>query len=379
MAEDFRKGESPETRSPWAYRIGVPFLASLAPSKDMMQNFLTVNIIANALISMLLVIWLRLYIVNWKVRMLLILMFLLSWHSMPRRVFYAPVMIDHWDKVWLLAGMIGIHKIKSWRLGPAIALLSLVSAVGVFFRETMMLIPVAVLFASNPIQFIRNDFVFKIKSWPRKVFYVPLVFSIAAFISVRLMVTPEAVNFFPLRDAARGVYEMLLSQYVLGWFIAYGPILVLVLYNWRNSMKYLMEHQFQLFLLAGVVLLSWIGGVTVYRFSYWAFPILFVLIGKAIEERTQELKSPLFVGILLISQIVSQRVFMLIPDYPSSAPSRFPIFTPLGNDVPLLDVIGIGDVEVCFFALLEYLLFSACVLLYLHYRRGRYKKLQSAI
>jgi hypothetical protein len=42
---------------------------------------------------------------------------------------------------------------------------------------------------------------------------------------------------------------------VLGWFIAYGPILALIAYNWRSALKFLMEHQYQ-FIVLGVLVLA---------------------------------------------------------------------------------------------------------------------------
>jgi hypothetical protein len=113
MAEDFSQGHRPAGPGPWISRIGTSFAASLLPGRDMMQNFLTVNIVANALTTLLFLAWLRIYVGSWKVRVLLMLLFLLPFNSLARRVFYCPAMIDHWEKVFLLAGLIGIHKVGS--------------------------------------------------------------------------------------------------------------------------------------------------------------------------------------------------------------------------------------------------------------------------
>jgi hypothetical protein len=370
-AEAFSHGQKPAGPGPWISRIGTSYLASLLPNKDLMRNFLIVNIVANAIATFLFLAWIRFYITSWKIRVLLMLMFLLPFNSLARRVYYCPVTIDHWDKVFLLAGLIGIHKLKSWGMSKTVAFLSVVAGIGVIFRGVMMLIPLALLFVDNPIQFNKENFTFRIRQWPRKILYVPFIFGFIGVLFCNRVVIAETSSYATMRMMGRVIYEMLLSTYVLGWFIAYGPILVLVVYNWRSSLKYLMEHQYQLIVLLSVIILAWLGGSSVNRYAFWVFPIIYVMIGKAMEENVRELMSPLFIGVLGISQIVAQRVFMIWPDYPSTAPWRFPVFTPLGNNVPMLDVIGIGVSVSNFIALNEYLLFSVMVLLYLYYRGRR--------
>ncbi len=298
---------------------------------------------------------------------------------MTRRVYYVPVMIDHWDKVWLLAGLIGIHKARSWRMPWPIVFLAIVTFISVFFRGVLMLIPVMLLFVDNPIGFDREKFTFSIKSWPKKNLYIPLFFGLLAILLCNaLVIVNNEGTYAGIRLLGRIVYDMLVPTYLLGWFIAYGPLLALVVYNWRSTLSFLMKHQYQFVCLLSVMALSWVGGNTVYRYSFWAFPIIFVLIGRAMEEHMQEVKVPLFAGILAASVVISQRMFMLWPDHPSSFPSRYPVFTPLGNDVPMIDVIGIGNAEICAIALLEYLAFSVCIVLYLYYQERRMTKARVA-
>ncbi len=95
--------------------------------------------------------WLRLFINNWIIRFTLAALFMLMWHGPIRFVYYYPAYIDPWFFVFLLAGLIGIERIsKSPSLG-SICLLGLMVFIGVTFREGMLIIPAALLFANNPI------------------------------------------------------------------------------------------------------------------------------------------------------------------------------------------------------------------------------------
>lgn len=374
VALDFREGRTPRGPGHWVSRIGVPFLASILPGKDLIGNFRVVNIVANALTTLLLVYWLRFFIGSWKVRMLLILLFLLPFNSMARRVYYAPVMLDHWEKFFLLAGLMCLHKMKDWSARRAIGLISLITAVGVTFRGITMLIPLSVLFSRNPIQFNREKFTFGIREWPPGTLYLPLLAGVLGIVFCNLVTISESSTIGTMRLMGRFVYEMLLTTYVLAWFIAYGPILALVIYNWRSGLALLWENQSLFVFLLCVLVFAWIGGASANRYAQWAFPIVYVLMGRAVMEHSRELKSAAFVFVLAVSQIIAQRVFMIWPDHPSDAPAVLPLFTPLGNYVPLLDVLGIGTSVSNFIALNQYLLFTVCTLLYLYYRERRLRK-----
>jgi hypothetical protein len=368
IAEDLSKGRRPEGPGPWISRIGASFLASVLPGKDLMQNFLRVNIIANALAALLLLLWLRLFISSWKIRLLLMLLFLLPFNSPTRRVFYAPVSIDHWDKVFFLGGMIVIHKLQSSRAVCKILSMTLITGIGVMFRGITILVGLSLLFVHNPIGFDRETFTFRIKKWPPKIFYLPLLAGVLGIVFCNEFTISETSTYASMRMMGRVIYQMLLSTYVLGWFVAYGPILALVVYNWRSSLKFLMENQYQFIILLSVIIIAWLGGNSVNRYALWALPIMYVLIGRTIEEHSREMRTPVFICVLAISQVIAQRVFMIWPDFPSSAPERIPIFTPLGNNVRLFDVIGIEVSQSNFIALSQYLLFSLAVVLYLYYR-----------
>jgi len=370
MAESLREGHLPEGKAPFIYRFGLPLLASLVPTENILDGFLVANLIGCFILLLLLLAWLRIYIEDWRVRLLLIFLFLVSFHYPVRMSYYAPAHIDVWDKVWLVAGLIVISRYNVWRNSLVIACLCIITAVGAIFRDVVLVIPLCFLVVRNPITISWNPFRLRLSQPPPAAFYLPLACGVLSFLALRfILITPGGSYTFG-RAVARHLYTIIPFDYVYAWFIAFGPVIVLALYNWRSVGRFLWERQFLLVYFILFAVLSYIGGESTYRYVRWEFPLVFVFIAKAIEERAILFKSPIFISILAVTQLVSQRAFWATPDYPGGKVTLL-LLTPIGNNVPLLDVIGMGGREVRFIALCQYLLLSLLLVLYLNWRKKR--------
>jgi hypothetical protein len=147
--------------------------------------------------------------------------------------------------------------------------------------------------------------------------------------------------------------------------VAYGPILVLLLYNWRKTASFLAASQFMLVYLIGISVLAWIGGTDTIKFLYWAMPVVYLLIGIALEDRKNLLTLPLIV-VLAVSQLLSERIFWTIPDYPSQYSSYLTLLTVIGSKIQYLDLSpshGSRDIQVISF--IQYLALSSLILCWL--------------
>jgi hypothetical protein len=372
MVKSLQEGHLPQGKSPYIYRFGAPFLASLVPSKNIANNFLLVDIAGNFITILLLVTWLRIYLTNSRIRLLLILMFLVSFHYPVRMSYFAPYNIDVWANVWLLAGLLVISRLNIWPTPRLITYLCIITAIGVLFREFMLVIPLCLLVARSRLVLSRDPLRLRFGQVPSLAFFLPLVFGMASFLFLRfLLVTPGGPYTFG-RAAARHLYTVVPPDYVYAWFIAFGTAFILVLFNWKTACKFLWEHQFLLAYFLLFAVLSYIGGESTYRYARLEFPIVFVLIGMAIAERAPLLKSPIFISLLTLTHLISQRAFWSTPDYPGGEVFLSRVFlTPIGNHVPLLDVLGMGSREVRFVALCQYLFVSALFLLYLNWKKRR--------
>ncbi len=261
-----------------------------------------------------------------------------------RFVYFYPVYVDPWIFVFLLAGLIGIHKAiqkPGWR---TLSFLGLIALVGVLFREAMMVVPIALLFANNPIQYKRGLFsewtslqVSGLIKRPPPGFLIPIVFAVSGFWGVRQVVIQINDYSFP-ETALYWAYEKPLLAYLHGWFITFGPLIFITLYNWRRISSYLKNHQFLLVYLTGFAVLAWIGGSDTERILYWALPVVYLLIGKSIEDHRALLTSPGLMAVLVGSQLISQRIFWPLPDLPNPFPSSLPLLTVPGNKFPYMDL-----------------------------------------
>src|SRR3954463_3475474 len=126
MALQMQHGQMPFAEAPYNFRIGTPFLASLLPG-DLLGSFRIVNIIANLLSVLLLMLWLRLYLSDWKIRVLLCVLFITQWHAPVRYVYFNPSYTDPWLFVVLLTGLIMIHHVQQKLTGGRVFALTALS------------------------------------------------------------------------------------------------------------------------------------------------------------------------------------------------------------------------------------------------------------
>jgi len=275
------------------------------------------------------------------------LLFLLPFHAYIRRIWYNPLSTDFWDKPFLIGGLFIIDRIRTqgWRV-PQTAFLSLMTFAGVFFREVIIVLPFVALFVGNPVEFDTNRLRVRRVSLPPILSILPILAGAAGLLLIKFTVAPLQSGFF-LQTAAKWLYAKPLPDYLLGWFIAFSPILILPLYDWRRSIKYLLGRQHLLAYLVVFSLLGWIGGSATYRLLDWTMPVVFVLIGLAIENNSALLKqNKLFTSIGIVSYVISQRVFWLIPDYPGGKSSLWIFLTPLTKNAAYLDIIGMSSRQV---------------------------------
>lgn len=362
VATQFSGGVRPEGRAPFVYRIGTPLLATLVPGPLRLGDFEVVNIVGNAIACALLLLWLRLYLDDWRVRTALVVCFISQWHGPVRYVHYYPASVEPWIHVFLLAGLILMQRARENPRPIRIVALAVVSAVGVLFREVMLLVPLAFCFAVFPIRGER-------RSSPAIAFGLPLLSGVVALLCVRSLVIQ--VNDYSFgAQAMRFLAEKSLWRYVLAIFIAFGPVVVVPLYDWRGSLRFLSSHKPLLAFGAATALLAFVGGSDTERFLYWSMPVVYVLIGRAIEHRRHAFGIGLAVA-LIAAQSLSQRLFWVIPDFPGDFPHRLPLLTPTSSEVPYTDLLALASPRVGGWALVEFALLGVVTLIALSVRERR--------
>ncbi|MBI4965611.1 MAG: hypothetical protein HY913_20205 [Desulfomonile tiedjei] len=375
MAEQFSQRKLPEAAAPFVYRIGTPLLASLF-KHDLLLGFKVVNIVGNLITVILLTLWLRLYLQDWTIRAFLVLIFMAQWHGPVRYVYYHPAYIEPWLLAFLLMGLLAIQRVAVKPTFGKVACLTFVSFLGVAFREACLIIPIASLFAANPVA--RQDSLSAAPAQPTvsrmigqtpTALFLPLAFALLSWLAVLYLVTPTS-NYSYIKRAVVWGYNQSLALYIHSWFVAYGPVLVLLLYNWRRTGSFLRTNQFMLVYLLGLAALAWIGGTDTVKFLFWAMPVVYLLVGRAIEDNKELLTLPLVV-VLVFCQLLSERVLWPVPDYPSPYSGGLILLTLLGSKIQYLDLSpSHGSRGIQIISLFQYLALSALILSWLYRRRG---------
>ncbi len=367
MAEELGHGETLQAPAPFVYRIGTPLMASLAFKDDLLLSFKVVNIAAGACATILLVLWLRLHLDSWEVRALLVLLFLTQWHAPVRHVYFYPALTDPWHYVAILAGLIAMEKVKVAPSAAAIGAATVIALLGVINREVAIVVALALPFVHNPIALHVRTSLGRL----HPSLFIPLVAGVLG-IAVTHWTTVPTNDYSFTRTAVGWAHDKPLLAYVHAWLIAFGPVLVLPVYHWRASGAFLRNHQDQLVCLVALSVAGWIGGFNTERFLYWSMPIVYVLVGRALERHAGLLlSSPFLLAVLATGQAVSQRVFWTTPDYPTQYARWLPILTPPSSAAPYQDLAALGGSRlVATISLAQYLLLGAVLLVWLK-RRNR--------
>jgi len=375
MAEQLAEGKLPAAAAPYVYRVGTPFLASLFFKNDLLLGFKVINIVGNLITVILLTLWLRLYLPDWRIRAFLVCIFMAQWHGPVRCVYWHPVYTEPWSLAFLLMGLLGIQQAATKPEFGKVGCLAFISFLGVAFREVCLIMPIALLFATNPVRAaapLAESDQPTVSQMIRRVptaFFFPLAIALLSWFAVLYLVTPTS-NYSYIKRAVSWGYNQSLALYVHSWFVAYGPIVVLLLYNWRRTGSFLWTNQFMLVYLIGIAVLAWISGTDTVKFLFWAMPVFYLLVGRAIEDNKELLTLPLIV-VLVLSQLISERVFWPIPDYPNEYSGGLILFTLIGSKIQYLDLLpSHGSRGIQIFSFLQYLAFSTLILAWF-YRRHR--------
>ncbi len=321
--------------------------------------------------------FLRHFFREWKVRALLVGIFMCHWHAPVRYVYHYPASVDPFFFVFLLAGLLLVVRLRAGITPVRIAVLSLLLFVGVCFREVVLLVGLAALFVNNPLSIkalLRGEGVIQGFKKFKPILLWPLMSAVAGIAITHAVASPIGDYSF-VAAACSWAYKKRPLPYLLTWFINFGPLLALPLYDWARSWRLMRQQQPLTVLLAAVVLLSWIGGSDTGRILLWSSPVVFVLIGKSIENNLGLLRSVPLILTLVTLQAISMRVLWATPNWPTDYPSQIPLLTPVGEHFPRFDLFtAFCDNRVGFIGLVEYMVCTGVLVAWLRRRAMKVKR-----
>jgi hypothetical protein len=373
VAEQLASSDLPNANAPFVFRLGTPLLVAIFSKDALIPGFKIVNILANFLSAILFVFLLRQFIRNVKIRIAMSAAFMLMWHGPLRYVFYYPVLTDSWLFVFVLAGLLGIRKLQQYPSNKGFLLFVLISSVGIFFREATILVPIAYLFATNPLTMPVNFLTFfsnkhiiqNIKNIPFKSLLPLFLCGLTYFAISKIVTFDNSYNFFV--NAIYWALSKPFSAYLLALFVTFGPIIVLLIYKWRWVIEFFRNNQYLLVFLLAIFMAAWVGGSDTERILFWGAPVIYLVIGKCIEDNFRLFRSIPILITLIAAQSLSMKLFSTIPDSPNNFVTPLPILTILINNFqnfPWFSIIDNHRLETITF--IEYALLALILILWLY-------------
>jgi hypothetical protein len=339
VAKQVVDGERLNGTARFARRVGTPLLAALVNPRQLIEGFFLVNIIATLLSCVLLLMWFRKYLTSSWLRVGLVVLFATHWLQLVRLTFFYPVLVDPWTQACCFAGLNCIAWYERNPGSRPLVALSLISVAGVLFRELALLIPLAVLFARNPrLEHLKTIPYLQVHNFPRIGQWIPMALACAALFAVSLIVVPRDPNFSVNEHLGTRAVQRSLVVYLLGWLIAFGPALLIVLFDWRSAARFLSQHRGVLAYTVGVAVIAWVGSNESERHALnSASPVVYLLLGLTIQGHPGWFKSPALIAFLLATQALVHRVFLTTPE-PGVHLEPLPavLLTPIGSNTSYL-------------------------------------------
>ncbi|MDP1571038.1 MAG: hypothetical protein Q8L86_13660 [Vicinamibacterales bacterium] len=311
MAGQLAAGQVVAAEAPYVYRLGTPWLVAQFWPDDPMRGYFLINTVCACAIAVALTVWLRQGVERMAVRLGLVALYAAAWHGPIRYTHYNPAYVDPLFLLLVLAGLAVASTLRDEATPAKIALLTLLTIAGTLVRETMLLVPVAALFVRNPLPLPGVDADGGPRAFPVAVL-IPIVAGVAALTFTFAVVEADTTrNYFA---AAAQWIRKPPTSYLLAWFTAYGPVVAVLVFDWRAVARDLATRQHLLAYLGMCTVLAYFGGSDTERFHFWAMPVVYLLLGRAVERRWPVLRGTMIAGGLVVVQAVASRVFWAIPD-----------------------------------------------------------------
>ena len=360
VALDFKNNTTPTARAPFVYRMGTPFLVSYFFPNDLQFGFKLINLSFSVLVFFVLWYFLLVAGTNSILRVLLLISYITYWQNPMRMTFFYPVHSDPIAVFFLFINLILAYRYYLNNDIKYLIFLALSTLLSAFFRE-ITLIPAVVLILSN-IKFqskYRLIFEFKL--------IIPLIAGFVTIIFTHLVAqTTDTYNFF--NSAISWIYRKSTIMYIHSILLSVGPIAVLGFYFYKDFYKFLVENKFILYFLVLILFVSYAGGSDTERLIMWGAPGIYLVLANVIYTNKQQLMSKFLITVLIITQLISNRLFLITPDYNENALSAFPFLTPFTSDFRVLDLWVIhANSRFIIISAIEYAIVSVLVIFLIKY------------
>ena len=353
MAKEVSQGEVISEIKPFVYRLGLPYLVGSFFPNNLIDGFWYINLLFGALTLLLLCIFLSSFTRSTAAIFAVLLLFVMN----P----LGPLRVTHFEPAWtdwpaLFTVLLILYVSLSWP-GSGLAKISAItvlSFIGVLFREMVLIAPLSLLCASvNLRQAAKMEWAVSMHAV--LLCAIPVSAALIGIFLTHFWVQPLEEPFPYLNNLwghPVGEYTFLRAglnaaihnlfrpqRFALAIFISYGPVISLLLVQWKTAfLEPLRRHPELAAFLVFDLFLSIVGGGTQDRFLFWAFPVVLPLLAIAIDQMFRlrpSIASAALIASLLVAQILAFRAFAPIPNtalnaYENVRNASFLIFAPYG-------------------------------------------------
>lgn len=309
-----------DAHEPFTYRIGTPCLAALVPASTPKAKMRIANLASAILLLFLLAAWLHRFMPP-RVAVCLLAAFALHWETPLRYSWWYPTYIEP-------PGLCAIVAALLLRKRPIP--LALVCAFGVTVRETVMAVPFA--FVAGRLWTLTDGVrTFDVRRLAGdsqlRSDLAALAVSLVTFGLTHVVSSPTS-DYWVADSSVFWFYAKPFPEYVLGWFVAFGPMLALPFIRWEAVRRFFAGAPEYAFMLFAFAVLAWIGGTDTERFLLWGTPLVLAVVGVAAAEIDwRHARVPL--ALLAIGHVLNGRWFLLTPIATVPAAREWPVLTAL--------------------------------------------------
>ena len=327
MAQQFGEGQLPvAVEAPFVYRPATPWLASVfnpllsrvlprgvdfaiegSSGLKGVPGFYLVNIVATFVTVHLLVVWMRLFDLDVRLRLLALTLWLIEWYAPTRFVYFYPVNAEPLFLLSVVATLLVTERLRRAPVGVASLAVTPILFVGTLARESIVVVLAAFLAS-------RMSRAAGVERWRLASLTLPIAAVAAALALTRAIAAPTN-TFNVAEEAIRLAGEKPFFTWVLAWCFTFGPsALAVALAGHRDSWSFLKAHPHLALYLVLVAFLAFVGGTDTERILGWAAPVVFLLTARVTGQQATLLqRRPVLTTVLILVQLASARVFWPIP------------------------------------------------------------------
>ncbi len=315
VASQLQRGLVPVAARPFVNRIGTPWLAAGvagATGLPLARAFFLINLSAGVGASLLLAVWLRGWIADAGIRIIVLIFALVMPYSPTRFTFYYPILTDPVACMFLIAGLIVLDGMRRHDDAARRILLTLLVALGCAVREVVLVVALSAL-CVRPVPT-------RAAGWAGRSLPTLAGLLVIALVGRWVVVAPSSYSV--VTTVMYFIKWKTVAMIALSGLFVFGPAVALLADDWRTRARRVIEYPHLFTYVAIFLLFGWLGGSDTERIFAFAAPVVLMWEGVVLA-RVRE-ASVIRAAVIVIAQVLAYRI--LVPLGGATELSRYENF-----------------------------------------------------